>query len=83
MPKASHDCYGLGCRKGDLWVLSNAPFFAVASEGVYDRTKLPWVAIVQSLWHGPNQDGRCGTLCGTAIILHPMHLTSLSGTTVG
>ena len=50
----------LARRKGDLWVLSNGPFFTVPSEGVFDRTKLPWVAIVQSLWHGPNQDGRWG-----------------------
>ena len=57
---ASGDAPVLERRKGDLWVLSNAPFFTVPAESVNDRAKLPWVAIVQSLWHGPNQDGRCG-----------------------
>lgn len=69
-------------RKGDLWVLSNAPFFPVAAEGVYDRTKLPWVAVVQSLWHGPNQDGRCRVLCGAAVTLLTMQRTGLIGMNV-
>ena len=47
------------CRKDELWVISSSPFLEVPTmQGLFDRTQLPWVAVVRSLWHGPNPDGR-------------------------
>lgn len=47
-------------RKDDLWIISNSPDFrsGFAPGQVGDRSRAPWCAVVRSLWHGPNQDGK-------------------------
>lgn len=47
-------------RKDDLWVISSTPDFrsGFAPGQVGDRSRAPWCAVVRSLWHGPNQDGK-------------------------
>ena len=46
--------------KNDVWVISSHPLmksgFVPGSVG--DRSKAPWTAVVRSVWHGPNQDGK-------------------------
>lgn len=46
--------------KGDVWVISNDPFFRSGFDPGKpgDRTREPWVAVARSLWFGPNQDGK-------------------------
>ncbi len=48
------------CRRDDLWIISNNPEFSsgFAAGQLGDRSRAPWVAVVRSLWHGPNQDGK-------------------------
>ena len=47
-------------HKGDLWILSSHPKFqaGLGAGQPGDRTRVPWVAVACSLWHGPNQDGK-------------------------
>ena len=46
--------------KGDVWIISNDPFFKSGFDPGRpgDRSRVPWVAVVRSLWFGPNQDGK-------------------------
>lgn len=47
-------------HKGDMWIISNVPLLQSGLDaGVPgDRNRAPWTAVVCSLWHGPNQDGK-------------------------
>jgi hypothetical protein len=47
-------------RRADLWFISNDPQLrqGAAPGQVADRTRMPWVCAVKSVWHGPNQDGK-------------------------
>ena len=46
--------------RGDLWVAGNTPrlLSSRALGEVGDRNKAPWTAVLQSLWHGPDKDGK-------------------------
>ena len=45
--------------KGDLWVISSVPGLVPPPLGeVGDRARAPWTVVVQSLWHGPDKDGK-------------------------
>lgn len=48
-------------HKNDIWIVSNAPNFGLCCghKAGTVHSKIPWVALLRSLWHGPNQDGRC------------------------
>ena len=48
-------------HKNDVWVLSNVPYFMYERQGFVSSTvsTKPWACLVRSLWHGPNQDGKC------------------------
>jgi hypothetical protein len=50
-----------GYHKNDVWVLSNVPYFLYQRQGFVSSTvsTKPWACLVRSLWHGPNQDGKC------------------------
>jgi hypothetical protein len=50
---------GTNYSNGDLWVVSTSPYLQPPVLGeVGDRSKAPWVIVVQSLWHGPDPYGR-------------------------
>eukprot|EP00887_Chlorella_sp_A99_P002672 scaffold6.g2672.t1 len=51
---------GADYSKDDLWVISNTPEFrsGFVPGQLGDRNHAPWVAVVRSLWFGPNQDGK-------------------------
>ena len=42
-------------HKGDVWIIASHPFM---QRTLPKDSGQHWVAIVQSLWHGPNQDGK-------------------------
>ena len=45
--------------KGDLWVISSVPRLVPPPLGeVGDRARAPWTVVAQSLWHGPDKDGK-------------------------
>ena len=45
--------------KGDLWVISNNPHLQTGTAGaIGDKMKAPWAIVAQTLWHGPDQDGK-------------------------
>lgn len=50
-----------GYHKNDVWILSNVPYFLYERQGFVSSTvsTKPWACLVRSLWHGPNQDGKC------------------------
>lgn len=46
-------------RRNDLWIISTERMFQTSCEdGIYDRTKAPWIAMAISTWHGPDQEGK-------------------------
>lgn len=46
-------------RKNDLWIIGTERLFQTThGNGIFDRTKSPWVAMAISTWHGPDQDGK-------------------------
>ena len=46
-------------QKGDVWVISNNPHMQTAhANAIGDRNKAPWAIVAQTLWHGPDQDGK-------------------------
>ena len=46
-------------NKGDVWVISNNPHMQTAhANAIGDRNKAPWAIVAQTLWHGPDQDGK-------------------------
>lgn len=48
-------------HQGDVWIISNDPMFRSGFDPgqLGDTTRAPWTSVVKSLWHGPNQDGKC------------------------
>lgn len=50
---------GSAYSKRDLWVVSSSPYLrSPPLAEVGDRSKAPWVMVVQSLWHGPDNQGK-------------------------
>lgn len=46
-------------RRHDLWVLGSESTLSLPPPAaVFDRLRRPWLAVVRSLWHGPDRDGK-------------------------